>query len=218
MLLRYVNAVADAVQIEEHFVGFIAVEHTYSASLTEVLLNKLEQLKLSIHDCRGQGYDNGANMAGRRSGVQQRVLPVNPNALFIPCSSHSLNLVLCESAKSCPSFFTFFGVFQKIYVALSFLVKRWQCLKRHCKNVVKHPCNTRWESKISSVATLHLEHLGVFQALKETSLDISDCNSFADIQGLLTEMKTFEFLLSTAIWYDNYAYPSQYSKQIFSIF
>ena len=202
MLLRCVNVVADAVQIEEHFVGFIAVEQTGSASLTEVILNKLEQLELSIHDCRSQGYNNGANMTGRRSSVQQRVLSVNPNALFMPCSSHSLNLVLCDSAKSCPSFFTFSGVLQTIYVALSSSVKRWKCFKRHCKNTFKHPCNTRWESKISSVATLHLEYFGVFQALKEISLDISDCNSLADIQGLLTEMKTFEFLLSTVIWYD----------------
>lgn len=31
---------------------------------------------------RGQGYDNGSNMKGIKQGVQQRVLNINPRALF----------------------------------------------------------------------------------------------------------------------------------------
>ncbi len=70
---------------------------------------------LLISDCRGQGYDNGANMKGQSKGVQARILRLNPRAFFTPCGCHSLNLVLGDMARSCPKAMTFFGVVQRIY-------------------------------------------------------------------------------------------------------
>ena len=48
---------------------------------------------IDIGDCRGQGYDNGANMSGRVKGVQAQILKENPLATFSPCAFHTLNLV-----------------------------------------------------------------------------------------------------------------------------
>ncbi|GFY45958.1 hypothetical protein TNIN_299111 [Trichonephila inaurata madagascariensis] len=50
-------------------------------------------------NCRGQAYDNATAMAGCHTGVQQRIKGINPNAEFVPCSNHSLNLV-CVHATS----------------------------------------------------------------------------------------------------------------------
>jgi hypothetical protein len=41
------------------------------------LLNTLKENNINISDCRGQGYDNGANMKGKNKGVQTRVLSIN---------------------------------------------------------------------------------------------------------------------------------------------
>jgi len=50
-------------------------------------------------DCRGQCYDNGANMAENNNGVQIHVLRVNELATFLPCPTHSLNLVGVHAAQ-----------------------------------------------------------------------------------------------------------------------
>ncbi|GFU03049.1 uncharacterized protein TNCV_113571 [Trichonephila clavipes] len=50
-------------------------------------------------NCREQAYDNAATMAGCHTGVQQRIKDINPNAKFVPCSNHSLNLVCVHAAS-----------------------------------------------------------------------------------------------------------------------
>jgi len=94
-------------------------------SLTDLLLHRLEELGLCVSNCRGQGYDNGANMRGCHKGVQARILQLESRAFFMPCGCHSLNLVLCDMAKSCSTAMTFFGIIQKIYVLFSASTKRW---------------------------------------------------------------------------------------------
>ncbi|GJQ70545.1 hypothetical protein Trydic_g22946 [Trypoxylus dichotomus] len=72
--------------------------------------NELDKIGLEIKDCRGQGYDNGSNMKGSYSGVQARILDINPRAFYMPCASHSLNLLICDAAKCSPKATTFFGI------------------------------------------------------------------------------------------------------------
>ena len=202
LVSRYVDVVGENVKIEEHFLCFIELNSTTSENLTNVVVQKLEEINLPLENCRGQAYDNGANMSGKNTGLQRRILDLNPLALFLPCASHSLNLVLCDSAKSCKEFFTFFGNIQKIYAIFS-STKRWDVLKKHCKKVVKYPSETRWESKISSIETVKTEFVGIVLSL-EVILDgtIGNASSCAEIQGILTAMQTFEFALCTEIRYE----------------
>lgn len=92
------------------------VDSATGAGLTEITLKKLEDLQLSLLDCRGQGYDNGANMKGCHNGVQKRILDLNEKAFYVPCGCHSLNLMLGDMAKSCTVAITLFGVLHQIYI------------------------------------------------------------------------------------------------------
>ena len=49
---------------------------TTGSYLSELVVAELERHGLSIDDMRGQGYDNGANMAGIKSGVQAHVVVI----------------------------------------------------------------------------------------------------------------------------------------------
>lgn len=53
----------------------------------------LENLDISINDCRGQTYDTANNLSGRYSGLQLKIKELNPLDIYIPCAVHSLNLV-----------------------------------------------------------------------------------------------------------------------------
>ncbi|CAN7946880.1 unnamed protein product [Ixodes pacificus] len=48
-------------------------------------MSTLEECDIMIEECRGQGYDNGANMKAKRKGVQARILDENLRAFFVPC-------------------------------------------------------------------------------------------------------------------------------------
>ncbi|GFX66199.1 hypothetical protein TNCV_738601 [Trichonephila clavipes] len=66
-------------------------------------------------NCREQAYDNAATMAGWHTGVQQRIKDINPNAEFVPCSKHSLNLVCVHAASVEVNSVTFFGTLERCY-------------------------------------------------------------------------------------------------------
>ena len=72
-----------------------------------------------MQNCRGQGYDNGANMVGINKCVRTRILNINPRAFFTPCGCHSWNLLLIDAPNSSTAAKTFFGFINKINVFFS---------------------------------------------------------------------------------------------------
>ncbi|GFX61042.1 zinc finger MYM-type protein 1 [Trichonephila clavipes] len=68
-IIRFCNSSTGA--IEEHFVGFIAFAETTGEYIKNSILQELERNGLDIQNCRGQGYDNGANMVGINKGVNK---------------------------------------------------------------------------------------------------------------------------------------------------
>lgn len=109
-------------------------------------------MSLSLENLRGQGYDNGSNMKGKHSGVQKRILDINPRAFFVPCSSHTLNLVVNDAAKCCLAETSFFNLVEKIYVYFSVPIHRWEVLLRHVPSLTLKPLSdTRWENRIDAL-------------------------------------------------------------------
>jgi hypothetical protein len=86
------NENADA-EICERFLGFTSIDDSTGKGLSAVALKLLEKNKLELKHCRGQGYDNGANMKGKNSGVQKRILDQNPLAFL--CCADAIISVLC---------------------------------------------------------------------------------------------------------------------------
>jgi hypothetical protein len=84
-------------------------------------------------------------MKGKCSGVQHKILCMSPRAFFIPCNSHSLNLVVNDAAMSSRDAVSFFGMVQKIYVFLSASPRHWSVLKKHVTQLIVKPLSdTRW--------------------------------------------------------------------------
>jgi len=129
LIIRYVDTSSDSICIEESFLGFLDINDTTGQGLFDVLQNELKNLDLDIDNVRGQGYDNGSNMKGKNIGVQKKVLEINPRAFYSACGYHSLNLALCDMAKSCGKAKDFFGIIQRIYTIFAKSTKRWQILK-----------------------------------------------------------------------------------------
>ena len=115
--------------VKEAFFGYLRVKDSSGKELFETFLKRSAELQLNLSDCRGQCYDNGANMKGKEAGLQARILKINPKALFVPCANLSMNLVVVDSAKSSTEALLFFGVLTQLYSLFSSSTQRWTILK-----------------------------------------------------------------------------------------
>ncbi|XP_023241006.1 zinc finger MYM-type protein 1-like [Centruroides sculpturatus] len=189
--------------IEEHFIGFLAVEKTTAESLTNYIITELEQLGISLQNCRGQGYDNGANMSGEKSGVQKRILEINPLAYFLPCGSHSYNLILGDAASSCVQAKSFFGLLQRLYTLFAGSSQRWAILKAHVKSLSLKPLSeTRWECRVESVKAVKYQLSDICDALKDLTENTTDCQLVSECHSVEKEITTYEFVVALVVWYD----------------
>ena len=101
LIVRTVN---NNLEIEETFLGWHATAQKDAGSLVTLLENSLCVYQMDIEkDCVGQVLDGAATMVGRLSGVKTRIKCKYPQALFIYCAGHALNLVLQHGVVAVPS-------------------------------------------------------------------------------------------------------------------
>lgn len=203
--IRFADLSDDNITIKEHFIKFIPVNDSSGAGLTELILNVLNEHGLELHNCRGQGYDNGANMKGKNIGVQRRILHLNPLAFYVPCGCHSYNLVLCDAAKSSVKSVTLFGVLQRLFTLFSGSVNRWKILTDHLGlYTLKKLSDTRWEAKINSVKAVRYQICDVHDALVTLANETekSDVTTSHEAITLAEQLKDFGFIVSLIVWYE----------------
>ncbi|XP_016424812.1 zinc finger MYM-type protein 1-like [Sinocyclocheilus rhinocerous] len=207
VVLRIVNCeLSKGVSIHEHFVGFLQALDTTGKGLCETFLGHLETLGLDLYNCRGQSYDNGSNMQGKKQGVQKRVLELNPKALCVPCGRHTLNLVVGDAAKSSVMSISFFGLLQRLYTLFSSSVHRWTILKEHVKNfTLKALSAIRWECRVEAVKAICYqlpEIVKALTALKEYATEKRDADVVSTAESICQELQRWPFVVSTIVRYN----------------
>jgi len=202
--VRFVEKVGNSIIIKEHFIVFKTATDSTGLGLSQLMLQTLKDNNIEFTNCRGQGYDNGANMKGTNQGVQARLLNINPRAFYIPCSCHSLNLVVADAASFSKGSISLFGLIQRVYVLFSASVNHWEILKRHISGfTVKQVCTTRWESRVSAVKAMRYETNNIVNALiKISDSPNADAVLSHEAQCLADNLCEFEFLISLVVWYD----------------
>lgn len=189
-------------EIKDYFLGFLPAPDATGLGLSSLILIKLEELGISFQDCRGQSYDNGSNMKGKNKGVQARLIEKNRRALYVPCGTHTLNLMVADSAKQSTDAISFFGVVQKLYTLFSAAPQRWAILKQHVNITLKSWSETRWESRIKSIEPLRYQTDKVREALTEVREKANDPAARIEAQSLAEEIGSFRFQICTVVWFD----------------
>ena len=93
-------------------------------------MDVLKQNEIDLKNCRSQGYDNGANMSGVYKEIQSIILQKNPQAFYMPCSAHNLNLACVHSIESSVEVKNYFCQVQLLYNLFSGSPIQWKILTK----------------------------------------------------------------------------------------
>ena len=70
-------------------------------------------------------------MSGAYSGMLARIANKEPNAIYVHCAAHNLNLVLNDACSGISDIKTFYDIVQKLFVFFSASNVRWGILEGH---------------------------------------------------------------------------------------
>ncbi|XP_064082976.1 uncharacterized protein LOC135198989 [Macrobrachium nipponense] len=116
--------------------------------------------------------------------------------------THTVNLVVCDAAKSSSDATSYFGYLQKLFNLFSASTHRWSTLKKHVDTTLKSWADTRWESRINSVEVVRFQAAKVRDALLEVRASTADPAIKIEAQALAEEVESYRFSICTVVWYD----------------
>ncbi|XP_065903748.1 zinc finger MYM-type protein 1-like [Dysidea avara] len=202
-VLRYVHRNEDNVwDVKERFLMLEDCEKKKGKDIADLLCSVLEKNEIDLQNCRGQGYDNGSNMSGIYKGVQALILQKNPQAIYLPCSAHSLNLCGVHAAESSTDVKCFFENIQKLYNLFSGSASRWKVLQDKTSISLHRLSETRWSARIDAVKSLvkrPREILSALETLKE-DFDLPG-DLYNEVVALHKWFFSFEFVVLATFWF-----------------
>ena len=152
--IRYVN---QEKQISEVFLTFMHCEEGITGkAVADLILKAVADYGLNMEDCRGQGYDEAGNMAGRYNGAARLIQNVHKSALYVHCFSHQLNLCIAATSK----IMSIDKVMNNVRIISDFFnnsPKRQQLLEKelvdnHGKQTkLLDVCRTRWVQRLDGL-------------------------------------------------------------------
>jgi hypothetical protein len=156
-----VNKTGDII---ESFLGIQHVPNTTSPALKKALLEVFSKHGLLIARLRGQGYDGASNMRGEFNGLQKLIRDENPNAFYVHCFAHQLQLTVVALSRCCKGLEDFFDDVKEIANLSSSSCRRKDILlDKHNENLlskIKKGKFPREEGKIKKHLCADLEIQG----------------------------------------------------------
>lgn len=143
-------------EIKERFLGFTPLNGLDANSLFLKIKEMLHTCQIDINNCVAQTYDGASVMRGHINGVQTIFKKEVPQAYYMHCANHRLNLVLVDIAKNNEEADVFFTLVQDLYVFVSGsnIHIKFIELQKQVLNIkpieLKRLCITRWSSQIHS--------------------------------------------------------------------
>ncbi|XP_033221040.1 52 kDa repressor of the inhibitor of the protein kinase-like [Belonocnema kinseyi] len=200
--VRYIEPQNNIFILREDFLTFVPVENTKGAYLAERILSTLKNVGIDCEYLIGQGYDGAAAMKGCFNGVQAVIRKSHPEALYVHCCSHSLNLALCHSCQIQSARNTI-GIIKSVGNFLKSSAKRTSYLKENIRQ--KFPetkyknltamCDTRWVDNHDGLIRFEEIFEAIVDALEELSCDM-DSDTSSSATSFLRSITASDFVVS----------------------
>uniref|UniRef100_A0A087X3D0 TTF-type domain-containing protein n=1 Tax=Poecilia formosa TaxID=48698 RepID=A0A087X3D0_POEFO len=183
-VLRYASPEGHS---QERFLKFLPIESHTGEALCATVLKVLEEMGIDIANCRGECYDNAANMSGVYKGLQAPMKELNPLVEWVPCAAHTLNLVGVNSVNCCFETADFFQFVQNLFNFCSKSTARWKVVTDGLQpnankriETLKSLSNTRWAAHADATQAVHINYANIQKSLKNI---VNDTNQNAAIRN-----------------------------------
>lgn len=147
------------IEIKEVFLGFYGAIKHGAADLVNQVTTLFKDKNIDLKKCVGQGYDGANVMSGVYNGVQKHIKDIQPNAEYVHCATHNLNLVINDAISSCVEIQNFFATLQDLYNFFGNSMKRWDLLSKftgESDTTLKKLNPTRWSSRVNTISAIKL--------------------------------------------------------------
>jgi len=172
----------------------------------------------------GQSLDGAASMSGKYNGLQAKIKEICPQATFVLCHTHRLDLIVTSCVGSCLAAVNLFGNLEKLFVFISCSKKRVSMYRENQKLLypkarirsIKKVETTRWMSQSFALRTV----LETLEAILNTLDDIKnqegqvDFTTGAECNGLIGYLQSFDFLLTANIFKNIFDFIEPVSKAL----
>lgn len=180
--------------IEERFVGFVDVSDDKTITgLSNTVLNEID--KWDIKDkivC--QTYDGATAMVEREGSVQGIIKKIYPNAMFMHCYAHQLNLVFLHGSKAIKAVRIFIGDLTMFHEFFSRSPKRNQLLREKGFNLPES-CEIEWNFQSRAVTTISANFKEIQRVIVQVMDDEDwDPTSLSLACVLLQKMSDYKFV------------------------
>ena len=208
LVLRYVNPEDSC--IREDFVTFIECDSGITGqALADKILGFLSSHNVDPNKLRGQAYDGAGNMSGKTNGAAALISSQYPLALYLHCSSHSLNLSVVKSLEEA-SIRNMIGIVSRVSIFFSAHPKRQRKLEDAINTTqpessvrkLKDLCRTRWIERIDALdrfQTLHPSIVACMESISSEGSSKWSPDSLTDSCTLLLAITTTDFLSALVI-------------------
>ncbi|CAF4935770.1 unnamed protein product [Rotaria sp. Silwood1] len=200
-LIRYVDPHSH--KIREDFLGFVHTTSSTGEAIAEHILSCLKRFQLSLTNCIGQTYDGAPCMSGIFNGCQAIIKRFCPDAEYMHCTSHLLNLALIDSSSS-HFIRNMFGIIKSVIAFFNDSPKRSNALKYEIERpdndylIIIFPkrvfCDTRWVERNVAIETF----LELYIPISNT-LDVLRIEGDSSSEQLYHPINSFETIICTCI-------------------
>lgn len=157
--------------VKECLLAMTTLKEFDADSITAAIEEQLVHHAIDKLKCVAQSYDGAAVMSGAVGGVQARFKTNHPEAVYVHCYAHQLNLVLCHTCQAIPEARDLFDLLQSVYSFFSVSLVNHHKFRDVQNQLGLQPSElvqlskTRWSSQLRSVNAI-LENLpAVLQCL-----------------------------------------------------
>ncbi len=143
--------------VRECFLRLQKLQSFDAQSIADAKEEVLQMHSLGDLMCVAQAYDGASVMRGAVGGIQARFRERHPEAVYVHCYAHELNLVLCHTCKAIPEATAFFELLENVYTFFSSSLVNHNKFVEIQKQLGLNPSElvqlstTRWACQVKSV-------------------------------------------------------------------
>nr|CAI5870214.1 unnamed protein product [Callosobruchus analis] len=138
-------------------------------------------------------------MSSVYGGLQTLIKELAPNADYVHCAAHALNLVLNDATRDVREVSTFFNNLEKIYTFFGNSIKRWAMLSNDSSEKylinLKKVCPTRWSSRNDALLAVKRNFLLIMKTLYQLNLISNKKDEREECKSIINILESSDFLV-----------------------